>query len=177
MEQELNKLLEAIPAYRHLQFKFSKDRNHDKRLIEWFADGGEIRSFRDFKPPKSNWLYGIKLYKGGLILDIGPIVENYLDFCESKNVRWRYEYISYFRSLNKNLKYCTSNLLKTVKEIQKQPGIIKYDDDTIVYSDGSYSKGNIFSGSKDTKNTIKKSEKIVNDILDSIVENVKITLI
>ena len=64
-----------------------------------------------------------------------------------------------------------------MEEIQNAPNISKFTNDTIYYSDGSYSKGNIFHLSKDTVKTFQKSKNELTSLLDDISENIIIEIL
>lgn len=48
MFEELDLLTKALPAKRHLQWRFSADREHDMAVLDWFSDGGEIEKVNKF---------------------------------------------------------------------------------------------------------------------------------
>lgn len=167
--KELTALQEALPFSDNLTFKFKADPDHDKFVIDWFIDCGEIRAYK-YTPKK----YGIYLAKGRVTLHLGIIWKNSqtlqeaLPFYEkSKNWNWVENYASYFWKYNKKIVYCTNNLLKSPEEIVSRPGITKVNEDTHKYPDGSFKKGNTFHLSKDTAKTIEKSKKELVEILNT----------
>lgn len=174
MEDELDKLAESFHARKYLQL--FKSQSQDLRLLNWFAKNGELRAYRDYKIKNRSWNYKIYLYNNGLKISLGLISEDHLSNNTLKNQK-HVKYISYFRRKNKKLKYCTDFDLLTVEEIQQKPGVLRYTDDTIVWSDGSYSEGNIFSMSKDNVKNYKKYEKKLIDLLDKLSEIFKTELI
>lgn len=170
MKDKLDQLAECVHLYELLNFRYSKDINHDYQLLDWFADGGEIRAFKDYKIKNAPWRFNIIFVKKELKLHLGIVSSDFKEVLNNSNilVKLRYDYLKYFRQKNKNLSYCTNNLLKTCKEIQTDKNVIKYTDNTIYYSDGSFSLNNIFKYSKDTVKTYEKSETYLINLLNQI---------
>jgi len=160
----LDQLADALPAFKLLNFKFKEDKEHDIRLLDWFADGGELRAYKNYKF-NSIWRYNIYLYKKGLKMLIGSISE---DIDLTDNNKWKIDYIKYFLGKNNKLSYCTNNILKTREEIQHEGSIVSYTDTLIYYKDGS--SRNIFNLSKDTPKSYEKSKLELIKILNKLSE-------
>lgn len=171
LSEKLDALSSVVQHFDLLQFKLKADRQHDKDLIDWFADGGELRAYRHYKITGLPWRYNAVLFKNGLSLTIGALGEDFDQVGEL--AMWRMEYLSRFLQKNTTVSYCVSDQLKTIDEIRNGPGIISSTEDTITYSDGSFSKGNIFKFSKDTVTSFKKSEADVIKILAEVRSKVK----
>ena len=162
MYEKLDLLKESLPSLSLLNFKFGADEQYDLDLIDWFADGGEIRTYT-YKA-LSGPAFMIYLYKGEVRLSIGMISEK----ADYTMVKYRPVYIKRFREKNKNIAYCTSNLMETPEEIRNRPGVTAIDENTYKYKDGSFSKNNVWRLSKDNAKSIKKNEEKLISILNSL---------
>lgn len=156
MEQEelfekLDALQKALPSRRLLDFRFSNDQDHDNNIIDWFADGGEIRAYKEYKSS-----FHIDLCKGDVIIYLGLFSKTMDD--STKLNQWKFNYLKKFWDKNKNIVYCTNNLLNTPDEIIGDN--IRINDETFKYkSDGSFTEGNIFHLSKHSSlKSFKKGE-------------------
>lgn len=173
LHKKLDILKEALPNYNLVHFKFMKDIEYDYALLDWFADGGEIRTYKS----KSNYkgakvTYPISLHKGDVALHIGSIWDMSDEVRDPDSFRdWVDAYVSYFWSKNQTLKFCTSNLLETVEEIFSKDGCTKINETTYSHRDGSFSENNVFHLSKDTIKTIAKSAADCKRLLDFNLAN------
>ena len=157
----LNLLKKGLEYKGLVQFRFSSVPGYDENLIDWFIDSGEIRIYR------SNFIgrtYHIVLAKGEVQLNLNSVFKG----CEKRTGVYPNKYIKRFWSKNKNLKYCTNNLLRTPEEIFSIPGNTRVNDTTYKCSDGSFIKNNVFHLSMDTFKTFKKREQEVIELLNSL---------
>lgn len=160
IKDKLDSLRASLPYYDLVDFKFAKDLAHDLELIKWFADAGELRAFykKDIKS------YSIKMVKGRVQIYVGTI----FDGCLARPNSWVNDYIKKFWTLNKNIAMCPRADYRSIQEIQTQPGVISFTDDTIVWSDGSFKKGNIYTQSTINTNNVSKHRAKVIELLNSL---------
>lgn len=160
LTKKLDLLKDALPYYDLVNFKFKANEEYDKILIDWFSDCGELRAYYN----KSTKSYIIKMVKGRVKIYVGSVFEG----CLNRENKWVNEYLGYFRRNNKEVKLCPRRDLKTIEEIQNQEGVKEFTDDTIIYNDGSFERGNIFAQSALTINNIDGHKEKLNKILDSL---------
>lgn len=160
LHQKLDALKETLPFLDEVNWKFSADQAHDDSLIDWFIDGGHVRTYTD--KSYSGKSFTIWLVKGNVTIMIGTIGKAFTS--GRKNI-WVHDYCAKFWKKNQNLKMCTNNLLRTPEEIVNRYGVKAIDDKTYAYKDGSI--GNIYHLSKDTPKSIVKNEAEVRNLLDS----------
>lgn len=154
----------AITFRNSLQFKYSADEKHDYALLDWFAEFGHFRVYRR---------YDIKCYElylsteNGLTIRLGTISDPPMtEYCEQttaeindvgrvNGLKRKFEYMKYAwtKVKDRNIRYCTSHLLKTPDEVQ-----------ILFQGNANYR----FSNSPETEKSVTKHTKEVLNLLFSL---------
>lgn len=161
LAEKLDILKNALPHMKEVQWKFESDIRHDSELIDWFADGGEIRACYKGKTLAKENTFFVIFKKGALTIELGSVREN----LRSRSRGWKEEYLDIFWKKNEKLIYCVS-CMKTVEEIFSEHHK-KINETTYAHSDGSYRENNLFSSSSDKSlKQLKKHEEMFRDALN-----------
>jgi len=113
VHKELDLLNKSLPFQKHLQHSYPAPNKNVYNIIDWFINGGHIRTYN--RGTKSKPYFEMALVKGSVKFNLGT----FGDFTNPK-MNYIREYLKYFWKKNKNLIYCTSNLLKSL-DTEKTP--------------------------------------------------------